>query len=598
MLVGQQEDGQEPVDAPPLELESRSIRATLHWFHWLVLAMSLLVAVGAAHLSQTHVDDRIADDFQRQSDLILELVSERMRKYELGLSGGVSAIQANGGTVTERGWRVFQRYLRIEEQYPGINGIGVIMQVDREALPAFLAQQRVTRPDFRVYPSHQHNELLPIVYVEPLAANNEAVGLDMAHESTRYDGAKRARRSGAAQITGPIVLVQDSGKTPGFLFFVPYYDDSPEAATLPRTERFLGLVYAPFVVENLMAGTLGQAQRLVSLRVRDGEQVLYDEAFSEKTVPTNPNLVQSAQLPIYGRTWTFDLMATPELIANHQTAEPFIILFGGIGIDLLLLTLFLLMARSNRRAREMAISMNAESRRRTLALERSNQELEKFAYVASHDLKAPLRAIDQLADIVIEDAADALPAESRADLELLKGRVGRMDRLLSGLLDYSRIGTGETETQELDVTRVVRDIVDLQGLDGQITVDFARPMGSIYAPRAVADVVFRNLIGNTVKHHDRDQVHIRIDYALGTRFDTLTYTDDGPGIPYEFRHKIFEMFQTLRPRDEVEGSGMGLALVRKALESVGGTIELLERSGRGASFQICWARPVDQRQAA
>ncbi len=598
MLAGQQENGLEPSEAPPLELESRSVRATLHWFHWLVIAMSLLVAIGAAHLSQRHVDDRIVDDFQRQSNLVLDLVTERMRKYELGLWGGVSAIQANGGNVTEAGWRVFSRYLSIEEQYPGINGIGVIMQVDREALPDFLAQQRLTRPDFRIYPTHDHDELLPIVYVEPLAANQQAVGLDMAHESNRYDGASRARRSGTAQITGPIVLVQDSGKTPGFLFFLPYYDDSEAAASLPRKARFRGLVYAPFVVENLMAGALGQAQRLVSLRVRDQEQVLYDEAYGERPIPGNSQLVRSVQLPMYGRTWTFDLTATPELIAGHQTAEPFIILFGGIGIDLLLLTLFLLMARSNRRAHEMAISMNAESRRRTLALERSNEELEKFAYVASHDLKAPLRAIDQLADIVIEDAADQLPAESRADLELLKGRVGRMDRLLSGLLDYSRIGTVETEAQELDVTRVVRDIVDLQGLNGKITVDFGRPMGPIHAPRAVADVVFRNLISNTVKHHDRDQVHIRIDYALGTRFDTLTYTDDGPGIPYEFRHKVFEMFQTLRPRDEVEGSGMGLALVRKALASVGGTIELLERDGRGASFQICWARPVVQQQAA
>ncbi len=144
----------------------------------------------------------------------------------------MAALPAARGRVTHEQSRLYAESLRIEQKCPGINGIFVIEDVAREELAAHLLGQRKTRPDCEVHPQHAEPDLQPIVYIEPEAPNQKAVGLDMAHEANLYTAALKARVSGKAQITGPIVLVQDEGQTPGFLFpgcstlAVPSHSDS------------------------------------------------------------------------------------------------------------------------------------------------------------------------------------------------------------------------------------------------------------------------------------------------------------------------------------------------------------------------------------
>lgn len=223
---------------------------------------------------------------------------------------------------------------------------------------------------------------------------------------------------------------------------------------------------------------------------------------------------------------------------------------------------------------------------RAAALIRSNRELDRFAYVASHDLKAPLRSIDQLAGFVQEDAGHMLPEESREDLQLLRSRVSRLDTLLNGLLEYSRVGRREASADWVDVEELLDGIHELYLPNKGFTLELDGPFPKVWMPAAAVELVFRNLIGNAVKHHDRPEGQIRIECIEEEHHALFVVHDDGPGIPEGFEERIFGLFETLKPRDEVEAGGIGLTMVKKTLEVTGGGIEVLPSRGRGAHFAV------------
>ena len=373
-----------------LETERMAIERAgrLHWLHWFVVLLSLVLTFGAWQFAKDQIEEKASEHFNRASGQVIELVSERMQKYEDALWSGVAAVQAHGGDIPYEDWRIFAESIRIDLKYPGINGIGVIHHVRPEELQIYLDDQRRARPDYRIHPDHSRKEYLPITYIEPANENAPAIGLDMAHEANRYDTALKARDSGTAQITGPIVLVQDEGQTPGFLFYAPFYKKGTYESLEDRREHFAGMVYAPFVFHKLMEGVLRKETRHVRIRVKDGEEILYDERpETEEARAPDPLFSTTAHLDLYGRGWSFDIWATPAFHKSVSNDQPLVILAGGILIDALLLTLFVMLSRANRRAVRFTDRMTRDLREKAEALERSNVELEKFAYVASHDLK-------------------------------------------------------------------------------------------------------------------------------------------------------------------------------------------------------------------
>lgn len=224
------------------------------------------------------------------------------------------------------------------------------------------------------------------------------------------------------------------------------------------------------------------------------------------------------------------------------------------------------------------------------ALRRSNEELDGFAYVASHDLKAPLRVIDNASKWLEEDLAPFLTDDTRESLSLLRNRVRRMNRLLEDLLAHSRIGRCEVATTAVSGADLMQDVRDLAGLPAPFKLVVDPAIDAIHLPRMPIRNVLLNLITNAAKHHDRACGTIWVRLAdLGESYE-FAVEDDGPGIAPEFHQKVFGMFQTLRPRDEVEGSGMGLAMVRKNIEVMGGTITLHSDGRRGSLFRFTWPK--------
>jgi len=228
--------------------------------------------------------------------------------------------------------------------------------------------------------------------------------------------------------------------------------------------------------------------------------------------------------------------------------------------------------------------------RKTRDLERSNKELDKFAYIVSHDLKAPLRAISHLSRWIEEDIADTITADTRKQLNLLRSRVNRMENLINGILEYSRIGRMSDELERVDTKEMINEIIDSLSLPEGFKVSLDTELPVLSARKIQLSQVFSNLISNAIKHNDRKDGTLRISAKDNDDFSEFTLKDNGPGIAPEYHEKIFVIFQTLKARDKAENTGIGLSMVKKIVEEQGGQIRVESEEGKGSAFIFTWPK--------
>ena len=221
---------------------------------------------------------------------------------------------------------------------------------------------------------------------------------------------------------------------------------------------------------------------------------------------------------------------------------------------------------------------------RTAALQAVNDELKQFAYITSHDLKAPLRGISRLAQWLADDYATVLDEEGKEMTELLVGRVKRMDNLIDGILKYSRIGRIIGRDEPIDLNLQVTEIIDMLAPPAQITVTCDNDLPVFVGDRVRLLQLFQNLIGNAIKSLDSSEGEVRIGCVNEGRYWKFWVTDTGPGIEECYHERIFQIFQTLKSRDEQESTGIGLAIVKKIVESYHGKIWVESSVGQGSSF--------------
>jgi two-component system, LuxR family, sensor kinase FixL len=223
-------------------------------------------------------------------------------------------------------------------------------------------------------------------------------------------------------------------------------------------------------------------------------------------------------------------------------------------------------------------------------LRAANEELGNFAYVVSHDLKAPLRAIGALADWVATDYADRFDDEGREHMRLLISRVHRMGNLIDGILQYSRLGRDGGTLRMVDLNAAVEEVVDLLAPGPAVTVRVAPGLPTVWTEPTRIRQVFHNLISNAIEYMDKPEGIVTVSCDAQTDFWRFAVADNGPGIESRHFERIFQLFQTLAPRDRNESTGVGLAIVRKNVDMLGGQVWLESTPGEGSTFYFTFPK--------
>jgi signal transduction histidine kinase len=223
-------------------------------------------------------------------------------------------------------------------------------------------------------------------------------------------------------------------------------------------------------------------------------------------------------------------------------------------------------------------------------LRRQRDELDQFAHIVSHDLKAPLRGIDNVVTWIEEDHSFALPPKVNEYLDLIKGRIVRAENLLKGILTYARVSKEEKENEIVDLNlllvEIQEDIPKKQGIE--LFIEPGLPV--LFTQRIPLIQIFSNLIGNAYKYHNKKNGFIKVYHRDLGKFYEFSVEDDGPGIEKSYHEKIFVIFQTLQARDSFESTGIGLSIVKKILDDRGYKIKLMSETGRGSVFSFTWPK--------
>jgi signal transduction histidine kinase len=613
------------------------------WFPAAVFFTGIVLTLLAAYYASRTIQLRMRAQFETAALRARATLRARFDVYDAMLHGAAGFIAVEKDITRDR----FQRYierLRLVGNYPGVQGIAYAPRVaasEKDSLVASVRQQG--EPNFRIWPETGRADFFPVTYIEPENSRNDAaLGYDMSSDTTRREAMLRARDTAETAASGKVTLVQEIGpaKQSGFLIYLPVYQGGIVPETVAdRGTKLQGFVFCAFRAGDLFASVFADETMGTELEIFDGTNtdeanLLFRSAKRPVSVmPFRRTFEEITALDVSGRTWTAKFFAQPE---TERAWLVLLLLLGGIFLSCAMFYLTYAEGKARRaaeraagqlkeseyalreseeRLRRYATELEHRVAERTANLAQSIQSLEGVLYHVAHDLRAPLRGMASFTNILLEEYGPRFDDRGRDYAHRIANAAQRMDRLVQDLLAFGRLGHTAVPVSninlEAEVNAALRHFSDeIEGRDA--TVEVCTPLPPVKANAAVLNQVLSNLISNALKFvRPETTPHLRICAeettsrvgstgpqsgkvplldaqlsALDGKFVRLWIEDNGIGIAPEYHERIFRMFERLHAAGLYPGTGIGLAIVRKGVERMGGRVGVESVEGRGSRFWL------------
>lgn len=463
----------------------------------------------------------------------------------------------------------------------GVEGLfGASVEVSAEEFSAFIRITGSFEPGLRLVAwapvlAGGGGLRAPVTYVEPVTA--ALIGFDLASEPRRRAAIERARTLGVPSVSAPLRPAHDTAEV-GVLVATPAADGRGGE----------GVVVADLDIRTFLESAVPRAARPgMALRLTDGEtgDVLYEEA--------GPPGVDrwSGDLPAAGRVWRMDVWST---LPAGRSWFAWLVLAGGLLVAGLLVTVFVEIVTRAVKVEALVAARTAELERANAALARSNVDLQRFAYVASHDMREPLRVVTTYAELIAEELGPQVADEQRQRLQRVIENARRMQALVGNLLEHARALGSVEPFRPADLGALARAALENLALSVQESgaVVSLGPLPTVRCDPVEILSLFQNLLGNALKFR-RPEVPLEISVQARRVDDAweVSVRDNGIGIPPAHRERVFEMFQRLHPRDRYPGTGLGLAVCRRIVERHGGKISIETTDGPGTVVRFTLPDP-------
>jgi len=536
--------------------------------HLLVILLPLALTLTVWWLSLKQAQTDVQLQFEREAEQKIHAVLDRMKKYEDILWGGVATLKSHSSGFNRSEFKRFSERLRLTERYPGISGIGIIYRIEKSEKDFFINQIRKEKSDFAIYPESESSVYFPITFIEPELSNSKAVGLDMAHEENRLKALKKAESTGVAQVTGPIVLVQDQEKTPGFLFYAPFFKNE-------NKKKLEGLVYAPFIFTKLMEGVLGNKNNRVQVTIYDKAQTLYTDDTEKGSIANlNKVLLINRTVDVYGRKWRF--VVTPNILFTRASKDnkPFVILCAGVIINILLFLLFLTINRSKEEAVTLAAQMNKKAEEQKIKAVNAAKlaSLGEMAGGIAHEINNPLAIISgNITRLRFILKGETLEKDKALETcKSIDATIFRISKIINSMRTLSRDGSKDPFVKT-SVKDLISDVVIVcKEKFKQNEIDFKLPeidekLELMCRPVELSQVLV-NLLNNAfdaVAEAENALIEIIVNKQNGKI--NIMIVNSGPGISDEVKGKIMTPFYTTK--DVGKGTGLGLSISKKIIEN-------------------------------
>ena len=574
---------------------------------YVVLLLSLLLTGLAWYYVRHTVEAQDRVRFDETVQATQAAVERRTDAYLDALFGARGVFLASKSVEREE-WESYVKGIETKSRLEGLQALGFARYVRPEKREAFVTEANKEglpemRPDLD--PGGERSAYFPLTRVAP----SEEANLSMINQDVYTDPAHKvamngARDTGTPQATRMVYVLTeppegssaDLALSPGFAVYLPVYaEGEPVETVAARRDALRGFVVGYFRRDGLLDDVFGGGfDPAIDFEVYDGADVessslLYDEDGVQRAGEEeyDPLFSEKSRTGVAGREWSLYFATLPGFRHGAESNLPAFVLASGVGASILLFGISWMLVRSRILAERASKDLEDANRE----LEGTNRELEAFSYSVSHDLRAPLRAIDGFSQILQEDYEGALDDEGLDYLGRVRAASRQMATLIDDLLDLSRVGRRPLRREPVDLASLATGIIEeLKESQPGREVEFVAGKNIMaWADVSLLKVALENLLGNAWKFTARER-EARIEFGAdrdpgpGSLAPVYYVRDNGAGFDQAYADKLFGAFQRLHRQDEFEGTGIGLATVARIVHRHGGRVWAEGRVGEGATF--------------